>query len=350
VPDGRNSSTHHTSSHITNSSSHRQRLARRIVAATFAVTLTGAFVHSAVPANADPKPDVDSVKAKVEKLFQQAEAASERYNSAKAQLDASQSTLKALGADLDREQAVVDRLRDQVATMVVQQYQGQALSTASQVVLADDPSAFLDNINAISAYNSQRGEVMAQYSTELDRLELRRKAVKEESAQLAATEKQLAADKAEIDDKAAAAKAQLDEMPAEQRDRFLAGDYSGPTPSVDATGRAARAVHFALAQVGKAYVYGAAGPSAYDCSGLTMRAWGTAGVGLPHSSRAQMGYGTPVSESELRPGDLVFYYSPVSHVGMYIGNGLIVNAENPSVGVKVTGLHSMPYVGAVRPG
>jgi cell wall-associated NlpC family hydrolase len=332
VPDGRNSSTHHTSSHITNSSSHRQRLARRIVAATFAVTLTGAFVHSAVPANADPKPDVDSVKAKVEKLFQQAEAASERYNSAKAQLDASQSTLKALGADLDREQAVVDRLRDQVATMVVQQYQGQALSTASQVVLADDPSAFLDNINAISAYNSQRGEVMAQYSTELDRLELRRKAVKEESAQLAATEKQLAADKAEM------------------RDRYLAGDYSGPTPSVDATGRAARAVHFALAQVGKAYVYGAAGPSAYDCSGLTMRAWGTAGVGLPHSSRAQMGYGTPVSESELRPGDLVFYYSPVSHVGMYIGNGLIVNAENPSVGVKVTGLHSMPYVGAVRPG
>jgi cell wall-associated NlpC family hydrolase len=105
-----------------------------------------------------------------------------------------------------------------------------------------------------------------------------------------------------------------------------------------------------MAQVGKAYVYGAAGPSAYDCSGLTMRAWGAAGVGLPHSSSAQYNMGTHVSASQLRPGDLVFYYSPISHVGMYIGNGMIVNAENPSAGVKVTGLYSMPYVGAVRPG
>ena len=88
-----------------------------------------------------------------------------------------------------------------------------------------------------------------------------------------------------------------------------------------------------MAQVGKSYVYGAAGPSAFDCSGLTMMAWAQAGVGLPHSSGAQMGSGTPVSQSELQPGDLVFYYSPVSHVGMYIGNGQIVNALNPGAGV-----------------
>ena len=105
-----------------------------------------------------------------------------------------------------------------------------------------------------------------------------------------------------------------------------------------------------MAQVGDAYVYGAAGPSSFDCSGLTMAAWQQAGVSLPHSSGAQMGSGTPVSQSELQPGDLVFYYSPVSHVGMYIGNGQIVNAENPSVGVKITGVNSMPYAGAVRPG
>jgi cell wall-associated NlpC family hydrolase len=347
VPDGRNCSTD-----TTNIAHGSHRTARRIVAAFFATALTGGLVHAAAPANADPdpQPKIESVQHKVDKLFQQAEVASERYNSAKSQLDASSATLTALNADLERQQAVVDRLRDQVAAMVVQQYQGQALSTASQVVLSDDPSAFLDNLNAVSAYNSQRGEVMDQYGTELARLQLRQKAVKQESAALAKTEKQLAADKAEIDDKAAAAKAQLDKMQADQRARFLAGDYSGPLPSVDAQGRAATAVRFALAQVGKAYVYGAAGPSAYDCSGLTMRAWGAAGVGLPHSSGAQMGYGTRVSEGELRPGDLVFYYSPVSHVGMYIGNGLIVNAENPSAGVRVTGLHSMPYAGAVRPG
>ena len=128
------------------------------------------------------------------------------------------------------------------------------------------------------------------------------------------------------------------------------GDYSGGIPAVNATGRAATAIKYALAQVGKAYVWGAAGPNAFDCSGLMMRAWGAAGVGLPHSSRAQAGYGTPVSQSELQPGDLVFYYHPISHVGMYIGSGLIVNAENPSVGVKITGLNSMPYAGGVHLG
>jgi peptidoglycan DL-endopeptidase CwlO len=81
-----------------------------------------------------------------------------------------------------------------------------------------------------------------------------------------------------------------------------------------------------------------------------MRAWGAAGVGLPHSSSAQFGYGTRVSTSALEPGDLVFYYSPISHVGMYIGNGMIVNAENPSAGILVVPLNSMPLVGAVRPG
>ena len=119
---------------------------------------------------------------------------------------------------------------------------------------------------------------------------------------------------------------------------------------VPASGRAAVAVNWALAQVGKAYVYGAAGPSAFDCSGLTMRAWGAAGVALPHSSSAQYAMGPHVARSDLQPGDLVFFYSPISHVGMYIGNGMIVHASNPSTGVLVAPLAQMPYVGATRPG
>jgi cell wall-associated NlpC family hydrolase len=109
-------------------------------------------------------------------------------------------------------------------------------------------------------------------------------------------------------------------------------------------------VNYALAQVGDAYVYGASGPDAFDCSGLTMMAWAQAGVSLPHSSSSQMSSGTPVSSSQLQPGDLVFYYSPVSHVGIYIGNGRIVHAANPSDGVLTAPVFSMPYSGAVRPG
>jgi cell wall-associated NlpC family hydrolase len=109
-------------------------------------------------------------------------------------------------------------------------------------------------------------------------------------------------------------------------------------------------VNYALAQVGDAYVYGASGPSSFDCSGLTMMAWAQAGVSLPHSSSGQMGSGPSVSSDALAPGDLVFYYSPVSHVGIYIGNGQIVHAANPSTGVEIAGVFSMPFSGAVRPG
>lgn len=311
--------------------------------------LAGIGLGVATP-TASAEPDLATVKKQVEKYDHLAEQASERYNDARVKLTETRTKLRALNADLSRQEGVVATMRDQVAAMVVDQYQGDALSTTSQVVLSSNPDAFLDNLNAVSAYNSQRGEVMKQFSTQLERLQLRKAAVKIEAARLQALEKKMAAEKAEIDDKAAKAQAVLDDLEAEERAKLLGGDFSGPLPDVEASGRAAAAVRFAMAQVGKAYVYGAAGPNAYDCSGLTMRAWGAAGVGLPHSSRAQMGSGARVSEGELRPGDLVFYYSPVSHVGMYIGNGMIVNALNPGSGVRVSGLHSMPYVGAVRPG
>ena len=110
------------------------------------------------------------------------------------------------------------------------------------------------------------------------------------------------------------------------------------------------AVAYAKAQVGKSYVWGAAGPNSFDCSGLTMAAYAQAGISLPHNSSAQYNSSPKISESELQPGDLVFYYSPISHVGIYIGNGQVVNALNPGSGVQVSGLHDMPYVGAVRPG
>lgn len=116
-----------------------------------------------------------------------------------------------------------------------------------------------------------------------------------------------------------------------------------------ATGASA-VVDYALAQVGDPYVWGAVGPDSFDCSGFTMAAWAQAGVSLPHNSGAQMGAGTPVSTDSLVPGDLVFYYSPVSHVGIYVGDGQIVHAGNPAIGVTTAPLHQMPLVGAVRPG
>jgi cell wall-associated NlpC family hydrolase len=110
------------------------------------------------------------------------------------------------------------------------------------------------------------------------------------------------------------------------------------------------ALSFALAQVGKAYAWGGNGPNAYDCSGLTTAAYKQAGISLPRTSSAQFGVGTAVSLADLQPGDLVFYYSDISHVAMYIGNGRIVHAANPTSGVTTASVTSMPFEGGRRIG
>jgi cell wall-associated NlpC family hydrolase len=127
------------------------------------------------------------------------------------------------------------------------------------------------------------------------------------------------------------------------------GSTEAPADVVAPTAASQVAVDTALAQLGDPYVWGAAGPDAFDCSGLTMYAYAAAGVSLPHSSNMQSTLGTAVSYYDLQPGDLVFFYSPVSHVAMYIGNGQIVTAPSSGDVVKITQLAYMPeYAGARR--
>ena len=147
----------------------------------------------------------------------------------------------------------------------------------------------------------------------------------------------------------AAASIVLSPLPALANDPGGAPPAPPPSSVVAPTAASQVAVDTALAQLGDPYVYGAAGPDSFDCSGLTMYAWSAAGVALPHSSSMQSTVGTPVSYSDLQPGDLVFFYSPISHVAMYIGNGLIVSAPHTGDVVKVVALAYMPdYAGARR--
>ncbi len=331
----------------------RKRTRAAAVIGGVAMTLSFALVN---PLPGFAEPDVDEVRTKVETLYQQASEASERYNQARVARTAAQKRLRSLRADLARQQERVDGLRDSVASSLVRDYQGQALSTTSRMVLSEDPDEFLEELSAVSTFNDQRGQMMAELTVQLRRLEVRRKATEDELASLAKLEKTLAAEKADVDEKAAEAEDLLETLEARAAAVAAAPASRSAERSpvtikdVPVSGRAKAAVQFALAQVGKSYVYGAAGPNSYDCSGLTMSAWAAAGVALPHSSSAQMGATTPISISQLQPGDLVFYYSPVSHVGIYIGNGQIVDAANPSTGVRIAGVSSMPISGAGRPG
>ncbi|MBD8869145.1 C40 family peptidase [Nocardioides donggukensis] len=324
---------------------------RFIAALTGVAAIVGVSLVPTTPTYADP--DVDEVQARVDTLYHKAEVAQERYHDAKLQLDDLRADLRALEADQAAQQERVDRMQSAVDQAIAAQYEGEGLSATGQLVLSEDPDQFLSELTTLSAYNDVQAQVVDDYSREADALEIRREAARDRAKELAATEQALAEQKAVVEENLAEAKELLGDLKAEERAEMAAASRSSAPrlpANVPVSGRAAAAVNYALAQVGDAYVYGAAGPNAFDCSGLTMMAWAQAGVSLPHSSGAQQSSGARVSSDALQPGDLVFYYSPVSHVGIYIGGGRIVHAANPSTGVQVTGVFSMPYSGAVRPG
>lgn len=108
-------------------------------------------------------------------------------------------------------------------------------------------------------------------------------------------------------------------------------------------------MQYAKKQLGKGYQFGAAGPNSFDCSGLVMKAWESADVSLPHNTVAQYNKARHIPKSNLKPGDIVFFYDTMHHNGIYIGNGKIIDAPNPSTPVRITSVDSMPYAGAARP-
>jgi cell wall-associated NlpC family hydrolase len=323
----------------------RKRLAGAL---TGFAAIVGISLVPLSPTHAEP--DIDDVQARVDKLYHQAEQASERYNDARIKLKELKAELAVLKADQAAQQAKVDQMQGAIDRAIAAQYEGQSLSATGQLALSEDPGQFLTELTTVDAFNEIQAQAVEDRAKAAEALEIREEATAGHVKELAATKKALAEEKATIDAKHGEAEKLLGKLKEEARRESVSRSAGVRLPDVPASGRGGAAVEYALSQVGDSYVYGAAGPDAFDCSGLTMMAWAQAGVGLPHSSGAQMGSGSQVSSDNLKPGDLVFYYSPVSHVGIYIGGGQIVHAANPSTGVQVADVFSMPYSGAVRPG
>jgi peptidoglycan DL-endopeptidase CwlO len=324
----------------------RKRLATALSGLALAVGVGVVGFVPAQPAQAEPK--IDDVQKRVDALYHEAEQASERLNDAKLELADLRGDLVSLQADQDRQDTKLQSAQQDLQDSIVRSYEGQSLSAVGVVADTDDAGSFVSNLSTMSAYNDLQSQLFDSFRTQAKALDLREKATSQRAAQIAKEQAQLAAEKKTIDEKYDEAKKLLDSLKDKQREELLSRGSVRLPEGIDATGAAKIAIQYAMAQVGKAYVYGAAGPSAFDCSGLMMMAWRQAGISLPHSSSADYGIGRHVSSSELQPGDLVFYYSPISHVAMYIGNGLIVEAANPSAGVRVSPVFSMPYAGATR--
>ncbi|MCW2846834.1 MAG: hypothetical protein JWR90_808 [Marmoricola sp.] len=309
--------------------------ARVAAAVATALTTIGLGLATAGPASADT--DLHAVQARVDRLSQQAAAAEKRHDHARKTLTGARGELGRLRNQIQVQQQTLDNLRAQVASMVTDTYSATGGTAAPSEVSTKDSEVLLTNLTLVSEDTGSRGDAMAASNDRLQQLTERRAAVLDQVTRLSSLENTLQERERQVDTRVSRAGTRLVSLQKEAAAQRLR-ELGGPV------------LAYAKSKVGDSYVFGAAGPSAFDCSGLTMMAWKQAGVSLPHSSSAQYSSGPHVSESELQPGDLVFYYSPISHVGLYIGHGQIVNALNPGAGVKISGLHDMPYVGAVRPG
>jgi peptidoglycan DL-endopeptidase CwlO len=288
----------------------------------------------------------------LEQLNREADQLVEQYNQSRLALDRVRKSLAGLRTQTAGAEADLRQLQARLGARASAAYVQGAGSAVAAVLGSDDPAAAIARVQVLDLLAAHDGDLM-------DRLGVAGQALDARRADLVAAEKAQAAEvarldakKAEVERTADRTRALLDRMTADSRpsapSRPAAAPVAPPSSGGGGGGSASAAVSYAMAQVGKPYCYGGEGSGCYDCSGLTMMAWRQAGVSLPHSSSAQFNVGRRISASELQPGDLVFYYSPISHVSMYIGNGQRVSATHTGDYVRVQPLGSS-IVGYARP-
>ncbi|MGX1853107.1 NlpC/P60 family protein [Streptomyces sp. NPDC055299] len=362
----------------------RRTAAGLTTAALASVTLLSQTADAAPRA---PKPTVEEVKKKVDDLYHQAEVATEKYNGAKERAGEQQHTVDGLLNAAAKRAEQMNRSRHQLGMYASAQYRTGGMNPTAQLMLAKDPQQFFDRSHLMERLTGRQKQAVTDYQEQaaaaahqraeatdsLERLQKSQASLKESkrSVQDKLTEaRQLlsrltAQEKARLAqlerEKEAAAKRKADEEARRQRERQHDGggsaggqtgggsDGGGSTGTPSST-KAAQAIAFARAQIGKPYVWGATGPSSYDCSGLTQAAWKAAGVTMPRTTWDQVKIGTRVSTKDLQPGDLVFFFDDISHVGMYIGDGKMIHAPHPGASVRVESIYYMPIYGSVRPG
>lgn len=340
-------------------SNRRKRPVGRALLALSTATLATAAV---LPGSsmASPKPTLDEVKKRVDELREDAERAAERSNEYKEKAKSLDRRVETLEADVERQQKEVGQLRDKIGAYAAAQFRDNQMDPSVQLLMSDDPDEFLAQMNSTQAIRNQQGDALRHLQSEQKELAERKAAQKAELARLQEARKQAKKRKEVAKAKVEKAEALLEKLTEEQRRRMEArerervsrggGRDDDELPPPTGTGRGRIALDFARAQIGEPYVFGAAGPDSWDCSGLTMVAWQQAGVSLPHSSRSQYAQSAKVSRSELAPGDLVIFYSDMHHVGIYAGSGMVVHAPRPGKSVEAIPMDYMPVTGMVRPG
>jgi peptidoglycan DL-endopeptidase CwlO len=292
---------------------------------------------------ASPTPSLDQVKAQVQTLNAQAEQASEHYDAAKEQYAKLQQKVDGLQAQITQEQATLNSLQTSMGLQAAAAYRTGGISPTLQLALNSSPDKFLSQAGMESQQADQEAVLMRSVAQDKAQLALDKKAAADALVQQQQVMNQAAADKKTVESKLAAKK-QLESSltPKQQAVVNNTGGtttFNGTLPSV--SGRAGAAVAYAESKLGDPYVWGAQGPNAFDCSGLTSAAWAAAGVVIPRTSEEQFdGLSRFYSASQLQPGDLVFFEGdPPGHVAIYVGDDMVIHAPNSSTVVQYASLN-----------
>lgn len=296
-------------------------------------------------------------KAQVLALEDQASEVGEEYDAAAQALAESKDRLTVLQSDISTQQAKVDALADQVRAIALIQFRNREVDPTVQVFTSGDPETMLDRLSTADKVDQDMNATLAEHESEQANLNDMRRTEAAEATALSDQEQKLAALKKDVQDKVDQAQALVLQLTDQQRAELEAADggSTGWSPNeldgISANAKALGAIKYATSHVkGGRYVWAHSGPTMFDCSGLMLAAYRSVGINLPHSSQAQSHLGRAVSKSELKPGDLIFWYHPIHHVGMYIGNGKIVHARNPRSDLVIQTLASYPapWAGARR--
>ena len=330
----------------------RTALVRRGTLALLAVVAT---LFVAAPAQATPTTSAEAAEL-VAARGHELEVITEQFNEARVTLAAQQEATKAAIATMEQATAELAAAQQQVRGLARTAYTGEGLGSFSALLTSDSADSFVDRMATLQLVAGHQSDILERAATAsvaaAQAQATAQQAAAEAQAQYDAVAAQQAALQAEVDtyraafaqlsaqEKQAAVAAHEDDRASRSEDRKNPEPVPAAAPVVADSDAAQTAVDAAMAQRGKPYVWAAGGPNSFDCSGLTAYAFRAAGIKLPHSSLSQSKMGQPVSRDQLQPGDLVFFYSPVSHVGIYIGNGKMVHAPTSGDVVKVAPLMS----------
>ena len=326
-------------------------------------SLVSVFIAAGVliPISANAAPNLIEVQGRVRDLQEQATTAAEGAQEAKVTLARLNKTLVTVQQEASQQGASVTAMNKLIGAIAADQYKSGPLSKSLELLFSSDPSLYLSTAGSLEAVTRKKSADLKKFSVATQRLNATSLTVADKLSLVKAAEakfrKQLAIANSKLDE----AEALLAKLTAAERERLAklnddeenadqqrsladAGKYGS------VSGRGGTAIKYALAQIGDRYIFGADGLTTWDCSGLTMRAFGAAGVSLPHSSRAQYKYGKAISRKELQPGDLVFFGKPISHVAIYLGGNRMLHAPRKGSRVKIAefDLGRKPYIGARR--